>query len=362
MPLRPLTPDYIQGISPYVPGKPVREVEREYGVPDALKLASNENGLGASPKAVDAIRRAAADVWLYPESTCPYVRTKLAAKLGVEPGNLVFGDGSHELLNLAVQAFVGPGEEILSADLTFSVYKLAAATMGRRYVEVPVKDMGYDLPALANAITAKTKLIFIANPNNPTGTIFRKPEFEAFLAKVPADVVLVMDEAYIEYVADPAFPDSLRYHDGKRRIFTTRTFSKIYGLAGLRIGYGIANPEMIAALEKVRPAFNVNSIAQAAAEAALDDDAHVKKSREIAQAGIEIVTRELDKLGVRSWPSHTNFVMADVKRPAREFMEAMIKKAVIIRPVGPTLARITVGTAEQNARLLAALGAVLRNG
>lgn len=356
---RPLTPDYIQRIAPYVPGKPVKEVEREYGIAGALKLASNENCLGTSPRAVEAIRKAAADVWLYPESTCPYVRPKLAAKLGVSPDRLVFGDGSHELLNLAVLAFVEPGAEVLTSEMTFAIYKLAAMSAGRDFREVPVRDMHYDLEALANAITPKTRLIFLANPNNPTGTIFRRAAFEAFLARVPEDVVIVMDEAYIEFVGDADFPDSLKYHDGKRRIFTTRTFSKIYGLAGLRIGYGIASPEMIQALEKVRPSFNVNSLAQVAAEAALDDDDFVKRSREVAQAGVALVTRELAKLGVKTWESHTNFVFVDLERPAKKFFEDMIRQSIIVRPVGPTLVRITVGTPEQNERLLAALHIVL---
>ena len=356
---RPLTPDYIQKIAAYVPGKPVKEVEREYGVAGALKLASNENCLGTSPKAVEAIRAMAADAWLYPESTCPYVRPKLAAKLGVKPEQLVFGDGSHELLDLAVLAFVEADQEVLTTDMTFAIYKLAAMSAGRAFREIPVRDMHYDLEALANGISPRTKLIFIANPNNPTGTIFRRREFETFLSRVPEDVVVVMDEAYIEFVSDPEFPDSLRYHDGKRRILTTRTFSKIYGLAGLRIGYGIAIPEMIAALEKVRPAFNVNSIAQAAAAAALDDDDFVRRSREVAQVGVADVTRELQKLGLKTWPSHTNFVLTDVGRPAKQFFEDMIRSSVIVRVVGPTLARITVGTAEQNARLFAALRAVI---
>ncbi len=357
--MRPLSPPWIDSISPYVPGKPVKEVEREYGVPDALKLASNENCLGTSPKAVEAIRRAAADVWLYPEGSCPYLRPKLAKKLGVPPENLVFGDGSHELLDLAVRAFVLPDEEVLTADITFVVYRLSAQGAGRKFVEVPAKDMTYDLEAMARAVTPKTKLIFLANPNNPTGTIVRRAELETFLSRVPDDIVLVVDEAYIEYVSDPEFPDSLRYHDGKRRIFTTRTFSKIYGLAGLRIGYGIANPAMIGAIEKLRPAFNVSSIAQVAAEAALDDEEHVKKSRETAQAGIALLMRELPKLGVQVWPSQANFVLVDVKRPSKQFFEDMIRKAIIVRPVGATLVRITVGTEQQNARLIDAMRAVL---
>ncbi len=356
---RPLTPDYLDAIAPYVPGKPVKEVEREYGVPDALKLASNENCLGPAPKAIEAIRAFAGDVWLYPESTCPYLRAALGRRLGVPPGHLVFGDGSHELLEIAVRAFVRPDEEVLTANLTFVVYKLAAQTAGRRFVEVPVRDMAYDLDALAAAVGPRTKLIFIANPNNPTGSIVRRRELETFLGKLPDDVVLVMDEAYVEYVRDPEFPDSLRYHDGARRILTTRTFSKIYGLAGLRVGYGVASPEMVAAMEKVRPAFNVNSVAQAAALAALDDESHVLRSRSVAAAGIDLLARELPKLGVTVWPSQANFVLADVRQPSRAFFEAMIRRAVIVRPVGPSLVRITVGTEAQNRRLLAAAQSVL---
>lgn len=356
---RPLTPDYIASIAPYVPGKPIKEVEREYGVPGALKLASNENCLGASPRAVEALRRAAADVWLYPESTCPYLRPKLAARLGVTPDRLTFGDGSHELLEVAVRAFVEPGEEVLTSSFTFAIYRLAAAVAGRRYVEVPIRDMTYDLDAIASAVNAKTKLVFIANPNNPTGTIVRRREMETFLARVPDDVVVVVDEAYFEFVRDPDYPDSMRYHDGKRRLLTTRTFSKAYGLAGLRIGYGIGRPDMIAAMEKVRPAFNVGSLAQVAAEAALDDEEHVKKSRAVVHAGIDLVAAELPKLGVKVWPSQANFVFADVGRPSHEFFEAMVRQAVIVRPVGPTHVRITVGTEEMNRRLLVAAAKVL---
>lgn len=357
--MRPLTPPWLDAITPYVPGKPVKEVEREYGVPDALKLASNENCLGPSPKAVEAIRRAAEDVWLYPEGGCPYLRAKLAKRLSVAPERLIFGDGSHELLDLAVRAFVMPDEEVLTADMTFVAYRLSTLGAGRNLVEVPVKDMTFDLEAMAKRITPRTKLVFLANPNNPTGTIVRRAELETFLARVPADVVVVVDEAYIEFVSDPEFPDSLTLHDGTRRLLTTRTFSKAYGLAGLRIGYGIASVEMIGALEKLRPAFNVNSLAQAAAEAALDDADHLARSKATARAGVEILSRELAKLGVKTWPSQTNFVLADVKRPSKQMFEDLVRKAVIVRPVGPTHIRITVGTEPQNARLLDAMRSVL---
>lgn len=356
---RPLTPDYIASIAPYVPGKPIKEVEREYGVPGALKLASNENCLGASPRAVEALKAAAADVWLYPESTCPYLRPKLAQRLGVTPDRIVFGDGSHELLEVAVRAFVEPGEEVLTSTFTFAIYRLAAGIAGRRYVEVPIRDMTYDLDAIASAINPKTKLIFLANPNNPTGTIVRRRELESFLARVPDDVVVVVDEAYFEFVRDPDYPDSLGFHDGKRRLLTTRTFSKAYGLAGLRIGYAIGRPDMIAAMEKVRPAFNVGSLAQIAAEAALDDEDHVKKSRAVVHAGIDLVAAELPKLGVKVWPSQANFVFVDVGRPSHEFFEAMVRQSIIVRPVGPTHVRITVGTEAMNRRLLAAATKVL---
>ena len=355
---RPLTPDYISSIAPYVPGKPIKEVEREYGVPNAIKLASNENCLGTSPRAVEAIRAAAADVWLYPEGSCPYLRPKLAAKLGVTPDRVVLGDGSHELLEIAVRTFVGPGEEVLTSERTFAIYRLAAQTHGRTYLEVPMRDMTYDLDAIAKAITTKTRLVFIANPNNPTGTHVRRAEMETFLGRVPEDVVVVVDEAYFEFVRDPEFPDSLKYQDGKRRLITMRTFSKIYGLAGLRVGYAIGRADMISAMDKVRPAFNVSSLAQVAAEAALDDDEHVRKSRAVTHAGIDLLLREIPKLGLQVWPSQTNFVMVDCKRDAKEFFEAMVRKSIIVRPVGPRLVRITVGTEEQNRKLLAALKAV----
>lgn len=357
---RPLSPDYIDRIAPYVPGKPIKEVEREYGIKGALKLASNENCLGTSPKALEAIQRAAVDSWLYPESGCPYLRPKLAERLGVAPDRLCFGDGSHELLEIAVRAFVEPDEEVLTSEKSFAIYRLAAETVGRKYVEVPMKDMRYDLEALAAAVNAKTKLVFIANPNNPTATHVQRKELETFLGRLPEDVVLVMDEAYFEFVRDPEYPDSLKYQDGKRRLLTTRTFSKAYGLAGLRVGYAIGTPAMVKAMDKVRPAFNVNSLAQAAAEAALDDHDFLRRTREVTHAGIDLLQAEIPKLGVKTWASQTNFVMVDVGFDARAFFEKMVKQGVIVRPVGPTFVRINIGTAEQNARLLAAMRVALK--
>ncbi|MFC1642351.1 histidinol-phosphate transaminase [Myxococcota bacterium] len=352
---RRLTPRWLDSILPYNPGRSLRDLQSACGDVELLCLGSNENCLGASPRAHEAMGRAAPMAWLYPDGDCPYLRAKLAKRLGLPPEHFVFGAGSHEVLDLAVRAFVLPEEEVLTADVTFLAYKLSTLGAGRRLVEVPVRDMTYDLDAMARAITSRTKLILIANPNNPTGTIVRRSELETFIQRVPPDVVLGLDEAYIEYVSDPDFPDSLAYHQSQRRMLTLRTFSKIYGLAGCRIGYGIGQPDMIAALEKLRLAFNVNSIAQAAAEAALDDEEHVTMSRRVAQAGTALLHQELRALGLQAWPSHANFVLVDVGRAATALAEAMLKRGVIVRAVGPTLLRVTAGTEPQNLRCVKTL-------
>lgn len=357
--MRKLTPPWIDDVKRYVPGKPIEEVRRELGIDEPAKLASNENCLGPSPAAVEAATRELSQVHLYPESQCYYLRRDLADRLKVPTESLIFGNGSHDLLDIAVRTFVFPDEEVLTADVTFVAYTLAAQTNGRKLVQIPVEDMTYDLESMADAINDKTKLILLANPNNPTGTIVRRAAFDAFLERVPKDVVLVVDEAYFEYVDDPEYPNSLQYHDGERRIITTRTFSKIYGLAGLRVGYAISSPELIEAMDKVRLVFNVSRVGQAAARAALGDHDHVERSRETAKAGLEYLYKQLEQRDIKHWKSHTNFVFIDFGRPAREVYDALLTKGVIVRPLPGPYCRVTVGLPDENRRFIEALDEVL---
>lgn len=351
-------------IKPYVPGKPIEEVQRELGIKDVIKLASNENPLGPSPDAVLALREAVERIHFYPDGTCYYLKEALAEKLGLTPDNLIIGNGTDEILKLLAEAFVNPGEEIVVADPTFSEYEFAAQVMGGVAVKVPCRDFRHDLTAMAEAITLRTRLVFICNPNNPTGTIVEQNELDAFLGKVPANVLVVIDEAYNEYVTSPAYPDSLAYiRSGRPNVIVLRTFSKIYGLAGLRVGYGISQPEIIQALNRVREPFNVNFLAQVAATAALKDEIHVQKSREVNREGKEFLYQELEALGLKFIPTEANFIFVDIGRDSREVFSQLLRKGVIVRTGDifgyPTFLRITIGTLRQNQRLIAALREVL---
>ncbi|SMB92567.1 histidinol phosphate aminotransferase apoenzyme [Thermanaeromonas toyohensis ToBE] len=362
--LAPQCREAILEIKPYVPGKPIEEVQRELGIQDVVKLASNENPLGPSPEAVLALREAVEKIHFYPDGTCYYLKEALAAKLGVTPDKLIIGNGTDEILKLLAEAFVNPGEEIVVADPTFSEYEFAAQVMGGRAIKVPCRDFRHDLTAMAEAITSRTRLVFICNPNNPTGTIVEQDELDAFLAKVPTNVLVVIDEAYNEYVTSPAYPDSLAYvRSGRPNVIVLRTFSKIYGLAGLRVGYGISQPEIIHALNRVREPFNVNFLAQVAATAALKDEIHVAKSREINREGKEFLYRELEALGLQFIPTEANFIFVDVGRDSREVFNRLLRKGVIVRTGDifgyPTFLRITIGTPRQNQRLIASLREVL---
>ncbi|MDE0028767.1 MAG: histidinol-phosphate transaminase [Deltaproteobacteria bacterium] len=353
-------PDYIRRIVPYVPGKPIDEVEREYGIQGSAKLASNENPLGPSPKALAALREHLEELHLYPDGDCFHLRHALAARLNVAPERLVFGNGSNELIDLAVRTFLRPGDEALMSRGSFVAYGLALAAMGAAVRTVPLKDYGFDLESMAQALTPETRCVFLANPNNPTGTIYRRPEWEDFLERVGPDVLVVADEAYFEYANDPDYPDSLRYHREDRSLLTLRTFSKAYGLAGLRVGYGIAHPDIVAVMNQVREPFNVNAAAQWAATAALDDAAHLQRSIEVNRQGLTYLTEELTARGVEWVPSHANFMLVRTGDPARVY-EELLRRGVIVRPVGPEFpehVRVTVGTADENRRFLDALSEI----
>ncbi|HWP59062.1 MAG TPA: histidinol-phosphate transaminase [Candidatus Acidoferrales bacterium] len=355
--------DYIRSLVPYTPGKPIEEVEREYGISGCVKLASNENPLGPSPRALKALAENLTELHRYPDGDCFYLKRGLARKLGVSPGALIFGNGSNELIELAVRTFLRPGDEAVMADQAFVIYRLVVQAAGGSCRLVPLKDFAHDLDAMAAAVTPKTRLVFLSNPNNPTGTIFRKGDWESFLDRVPPEILVVVDEAYFEYATDPDYPDSLRYHGAGRALLTLRTFSKMYGLAGLRVGYGIGPEAIIAMMHRVRQPFNVNAAAQRAALAALDDSEHRARTLEVNRQGMEFLERELHRLGVSFVPSQANFILIRVGA-ARRVFEALLRRGVIVRPMQeynfPDCIRVTVGTAGENARFIKELEAVLR--
>jgi len=361
----PLVPPYVQSLQPYLPGKPIEEVEREYGVRDVAKLASNENALGPSPLALVAAREAAAKVHLYPDGSAYYLRNALAAKLGVEPREVFVGNGSNELIELLVRTFVLEGEEVLTSAQSFIAYKLAANAHGRTLVEAPMRArFYYDLEALRKLLSRRTKVVFLANPDNPTGTWFTEAELLPFLDAVPRDTIVVLDEAYVEFVNAPGFQDSLALRRKYSNLVVLRTFSKIHGLAGLRLGYGVARPELVEFLDRVRAPFNVNLVAQAAGVAALGDDEHVRQSRALVQGERPLLADGLRDLGATVVPSQGNFLLADFPtHPGKELFEALLREGVVVRPLGgygfPNAQRITVGLRTENEKCLAALRKVL---
>ncbi len=359
----PRTKPWIRALQPYPPGKPIEEVEREYGISGSVKLASNENALGPSPLALRAIADAAAGVHRYPDGSVYYLRRALAQRLGVGEEMLLFGNGSNELIELAVRAFVHQGDEAVVAEHAFVIYAMAVQAQGATSVVVPARDYGHDLAAMAAALTPQTRAVFLANPNNPTGTLYRRPEWERFLAAVPDDVLVVVDEAYAEYVDDDDYPRTLDYLDGSRPLLVLRTFSKIHALAGLRIGYAVAAPEVLDVLNRLRAPFNVNAVAQRAALAALDDEDHLERTRQMNRDGLRQLAAGACELGLSFVPSHANFLLLRVGA-ANEIHEELLRRGVIVRPVGgyglPEHVRVTVGREEENRRFLGALADVMR--
>ena len=349
----------------YQPGRPIEEVARELGLsPEGIiKVASNENPFGPSPLAVAAMQKTLSGVNLYPDGNAFYLKQKLAAKLGVEPANLILGNGSNEIIEFAGHALLAPGADVVVSQYCFAVYPIVTALFGANLVTVPAKNYGHDLPAMLRAITPRTRIVFVANPNNPTGTLAPREEVIKFVNEVPDDVLLVMDEAYIDFLDDPLDLVSLVRLGTRPNLILMRTFSKIYGLAGLRIGYGIGNPEFVTALEKIRQPFNINSLAQVAALAALDDVEHVRKTRANNFAGLEFFKRAFRDLKLESVPSSANFILARVGDGQRVF-EAMQKQGVIVRPMGgyqlPEWIRISIGTPPENERCLNALKSAKR--
>jgi histidinol-phosphate aminotransferase len=351
-------PDHIARLRPYVPGKPIEEVERELGL-RASKLASNENPLGPSPRALEAIQCCLADSNRYPDAGGHYLREKLAARHGVPMENIVLGAGSTELIQFLAHIFIEPGARGLSSEGSFVVYPMAVQAAGGEPVLVPLRNYAYDLDALAARVDEPTRLVYLANPNNPTGTMFTAAETDRFLAKLPPELPVVLDEAYCDYVERPDYTRSLDYVREGRFLIVLRTFSKAHGLAGLRIGYGLGHPEIIAALNCVRSPFNVTTVAQAAALAALDDREHIRRSVESNRRGLAYLQAELPKLGIHVVPSVANFIYVETGRPAQEDFQALLRMGVIVRPLGfmgmPQGLRITVGTEEENRRVVESL-------
>ncbi|MDA8241140.1 MAG: histidinol-phosphate transaminase [Nitrospiraceae bacterium] len=349
-------PEYVLGIQPYVPGKPIEELERELGITDSVKLASNENPIGPSPASLKAIAGSLGDLNRYPDGAGYYLKKALSGKLGVAEEEIILGNGSNELLDIAAKTFMKDGDEAVMAVPSFVVYFMAVQGIGGRSVQVPLKDHTHDLGAMADAITPATKMLFIANPNNPTGTMNRKDEFDRMMERVPNDVLVVIDEAYYEYVSDPEYADSMKYLRSEKNVLILRTFSKIYGLAGLRLGYGIAKRELIADMNRLREPFNTNTVAQKAAIAALTDTDHVTRSRQVNEAGKDYLYRELRSMGVAFVPTEANFIFIPVEG-SMALYEKLLKMGVIIRPMGPKAIRVTIGLPEENRRFIEALKA-----
>ena len=359
-----LSPEYIRQLSPYVPGKPIEELAREYGLgeDDIVKLASNENPRGPSPRVREAIAAAAAGVTRYPDGNGFALKTALAKRYDVSLDQIVLGNGSNDILELATQAFLRPGDQAVYSQHAFAVYPLATQARGATGVVVPARKLAHDLAAMRAAITSRTRVVFVANPNNPTGTWIAPAAMREFVAGVPPEVLIVLDEAYSEYLDAAQYANSVAWIAEHPNLLVSRTFSKAYGLAGLRVGYGIADPAVADMLNRVRQPFNVNSIAQAAAIAALADATYVEESARLNRSGLAQLAEGLAELGVGFVPSHGNFVLVHVGDAAAVY-EQLLRRGVIVRPVAnyglPEHLRVTVGLAAENRRFLDALRAVL---
>ncbi|MBK6757749.1 MAG: histidinol-phosphate transaminase [Moraxellaceae bacterium] len=353
----------VQKLSPYQTGKPIDELKRELGLDDIIKLASNENPLGCSPLAVQAIQAEMNQIGRYPDGNGFNLKYAIQQKFGFELNRMTLGNGSNDILELVARAFIAQGQAAIYSQHAFAVYPLAVQAVGGVGIEVPAKNFGHDLDAMAAAITSNTKVVFIANPNNPTGTWFGRAEFEQFMAQVPDSVLVVLDEAYVEYVTDADFINGFDYVNQYPNLLVSRTFSKAYGLASLRVGYAIASPDVTNILNRVRQPFNVNSFALAAAVASLQDEAFVGQSRALNNAGMTQLEAGLTALGLAYIPSKANFIAFDTARPCVPVFNALLQQGVIVRPVAnyglPTYLRVSIGLESENARFLVALQQVL---
>lgn len=347
----------------YKPGKPIDDVKREYGLTDVIKLASNENPFGSSPKVKEAITTQLESLAIYPDGASLQLRWELAEFLGVKPGQLVFGNGSDEIVLMISRAFLEEGTNTVMAKPTFSQYRSNAIIEGAELIEIPLKDGVHDLEAMAAAINEKTRVVWVCNPNNPSGTIVTAAQLDAFMQKVPSHVLVVMDEAYYEYVVDPEYPQTVPMLAQYPNMIILRTFSKIYGLAALRVGYGIASEELVAKLEHVREPFNTSTLGQVAARAALQDQEFVASCRERNREGMKQLTDRFDQWGLHYYPSQANFVLVDLKLDSDEVFAKLLSRGIIVRSGNalghPGFQRITIGTKEQNEKILQALEEIL---
>lgn len=351
----------VLSVSPYVAGKPIEETKRQLGLREVIKLASNENPLGASPLALKAIKRSLSGINRYPDSQGFYLKQKLAKFYNLKPANFVLGNGSDELIDTIIKTFVEDDESIITSESTFLEYEIIASVLGRRLIKVGLRYFKYDLVSIQRKIDKQTKLIFIANPNNPTGTYVTKFEVENLIRGLPENVILVLDEAYDTFIDVDDFPSSLKYLD--KKVIILKTLSKAYGLAGLRIGYAIASPELTAYMERVRQPFNVNLLAQAAALAALEDKKFLKKTRALVLSGKDFLYDQLKKMGLAYVPSVANFILLDVGRDGLEVFRQMLKFGVIVRDMQAyglkNFIRVTIGTKKENERFIKVLKKVL---
>ncbi|MCM3784001.1 histidinol-phosphate transaminase [Neobacillus mesonae] len=354
---------HIVNLPVYKPGKPIEEVKRELGLSEVIKLASNENPYGTSPTVKEAIQAEFTNLSLYPDGSAGDLTAELASHLGVGKDQIIFGAGSDEVIALITRAFLVTGDENIMADQTFSVYKSNADIEGAVSIEVPLVDGKHDLEGMLAKVTSKTKIIWVCNPNNPTGTIVTNDELVSFLDQVPQNVMVVLDEAYYEYVTDEAYPQTIPMLDKYKNLVVLRTFSKIYGLAALRIGYGVAQPDIISLINKVREPFNTNRLGQSAARTAIKDQTFVSECRKRNREGVEYLQGEFDRLGLHYFPSHGNFILVEVGKPGGEMFDELLRQGIIIRPgfqVYPTYIRVSVGTSEQNEAFIKALENVLK--
>ena len=354
----------VLAVNPYVPGKPIEETKRQLGLKEVIKLASNENSWGASPKAISAIKRSLSGVNRYPDAQGFYLKKQLAGSLGLIPENFVLGNGSDELIDVVIKTFMEADENIVTSEGTFLEYEIIAQVNDRKVKKAPLCYFKYDLGAMLKLVDKKTKLVFIANPNNPTGTYVTKNEVAQFIKALPESVVVVFDEAYDAFIDVDDYPDSLSYLKKKKNVIILRTFSKAYGLAGLRLGYAIAAPELVAYLERIRQPFNVNLLAQVAGVAALEDKEFLKKTRRLTLEGKDFIYQELSRIGLGYVPSVTNFILIDVGRDSQEVFKSMLKFGVIVRDMrqyGLTnFIRVTIGTQKENQKFLRILSKVMK--
>lgn len=354
----------VQKLSPYIPGKPIEELQRELGLYDIIKLASNENPLGPSPKVLEAIKKEIAHLTLYPDGNGFVLKQAIAQKFNLQLSQITLGNGSNDVLDLVARAYLGPGRDAVFSQYGFAVYPISTQSVGARGIEVPARDYGHDLEAMAAAITPTTSVVFVANPNNPTGTWFTRSQLDAFLQRVPERVIVVLDEAYTEYVDEAEFPNGFDYLAAHPNLVVTRTFSKAYGLAGLRVGYSVSNPQIADALNRVRQPFNVDSLALVAASTALQDDEYLKQSHNVNRDGLKLLETGFQRLGLRYIPSVGNFITVHFDCPAQPIYQGLLQQGVIVRPVAnygmPHSLRISVGTLAENQRFLEALATVLK--